>query len=102
MPSRYHEFSPFAALEAMAAGVPVLAARMGGLPELLGPAGSLARNDADALSERLRELWEDPDRRSAEGNALLARARERHSEERYSENLLDLYERVSSARTTLQ
>jgi glycosyltransferase involved in cell wall biosynthesis len=102
MPSRYHEFSPFAALEAMAAGVPVLAARMGGLPELLGPAGSLARNDADALAERLRELWDDPGRRSAEGDALLARARERHSEERYLENLLDLYERVSSARTTLQ
>ena len=36
MPSRYHEFSPYSALEAMAQGVPVVATAMGGLPELLG------------------------------------------------------------------
>ncbi len=40
MPSRYHEFSPYSALEAMAQGVPVVATAMGGLPELLG-AGAL-------------------------------------------------------------
>jgi glycosyltransferase involved in cell wall biosynthesis len=102
MPSRYHEFSPFAALEAMAAGVPVLATRMGGLPELLGPAACVALNDPDGLAERLRELWDDPGGRSAEGDALLARARERHSEERYTGSLLDLYERLSSATTTPQ
>jgi glycosyltransferase involved in cell wall biosynthesis len=86
----------------MAAGVPVLAAPMGGLPELLGAAGCLAPNDPDALAGRLRELWDDPGRRSAEGEVLLARARERHSEESYVGDLLDLYERVSSARTTPQ
>jgi glycosyltransferase involved in cell wall biosynthesis len=96
MPSRYHEFSPFAALEAMAAGVPVLAARMGGLPELVGTDRCVAPGAHDALAERLRELWDDPDRRSAEGEALLARARQRHSEERYVGDLLDLYERVSA------
>jgi glycosyltransferase involved in cell wall biosynthesis len=96
MPSRYHEFSPFAALEAMAAGVPVLAARMGGLPELVGLERCVAPGDPDALAERLRGLWDDPDRRLAEGEALLSRARQRHSEERYLRELLDLYERVSA------
>jgi glycosyltransferase involved in cell wall biosynthesis len=96
MPSRYHEFSPFAALEAMAAGVPVLAARMGGLPELVGTDRCVAPGDPDALAERLRELWDDPDRRSAEGEALPAQAWQRHSEERYVGDLLDLYERVSA------
>jgi glycosyltransferase involved in cell wall biosynthesis len=96
MPSRYHEFSPFAALEAMAAGVPVLAARMGGLPELVGPERCVAPGDPDALAERLRALWDDPDRRLAEGEALLSRARQRHSEERYLRELLELYERVSA------
>ena len=52
--------APFAALEAMAAGVPVVATRMGGLPELIGPERCVAPDDPDALAERLRELWDDP------------------------------------------
>jgi glycosyltransferase involved in cell wall biosynthesis len=96
MPSRYHEFSPYSALEAMAAGVPVLATRMGGLPELIGTERCLPLNDPDALAERLRELWDDPERRARDGDALLARARERHSEERYTRELLGLYERVTA------
>ncbi len=102
VPSRSHEFSPFAPLEAMAAGVPVLASRMGGLPELVGHDHCLAPNDPDALADRLRQLWDDPGHRFAEGEALRARAREGHSEERYLRDLLGLYERVSSRRTTAQ
>jgi len=92
MPSRYHEFSPFTALEAMAAGVPVVASRLGGLPELIGPERCLPPNDPAPLATRLRELMDDPSRRRAEGEALLARARERHSEERFTRRLLELYE----------
>ena len=95
VPSRSHEFAPFAALEAMAAGVPVIATRMGGLPELVGTERCVAPNDVDALAERLRSLWDDPARRGADGEALLARARERHREEPYMRDLLALYERVS-------
>jgi glycosyltransferase involved in cell wall biosynthesis len=95
MPSRYHEFSPYAALEAMAAGVPVLASRLGGLPELMGPERCLEPNDEAALAARMRELWEAPERRRADGEALLARARENHSQERFTRELLDLYARVS-------
>ena len=57
MPSRYHEFSPYSALEAAAAGVPVVATRMGGLPELLGP-------------ERCVEPRRRRSARSARANAL--------------------------------
>jgi glycosyltransferase involved in cell wall biosynthesis len=94
MPSRYHEFSPYAALEAAAAGVPVAATRLGGLPELLGAERCLPPNDVPALAARMRELWEDPDRRTEEGDALIARAREPHSEERYMTGLLAIYERA--------
>jgi glycosyltransferase involved in cell wall biosynthesis len=52
--------------------------------------------DPDALGERLRALWDDPARRAADGDVLLARARERHSEERYTAALRGLYERVTS------
>jgi glycosyltransferase involved in cell wall biosynthesis len=95
VPSRYHEFSPFAALEAMAAGVPVVATRLGGLPELVDGARCVEPNDPAALSERLGALWEDPALRRSQGDALIARARERHSERRFVRDLLDLYGRVT-------
>ena len=95
MPSRYHEFAPYSAIEAMAAGLPVLASRLGGLPELVGPERCLPPNDPPALAARMTELWKRPDLREHEGEALLRRARQRHSEDIYVERLLDLYERVT-------
>ena len=91
MPSRYHEFSPYSALEAMAQGVPVVATAMGGLPELLGPGRCTPPGDGAAFAARLAGLWTDERSRQAEGEELLARARERHGEERYVRELLDLY-----------
>jgi glycosyltransferase involved in cell wall biosynthesis len=92
--SHYHEFSPFSVLEAMGAGVPVVATRTGGVPELIGPDRCVQMGDAPALAERMRALWEQPDLRRDEGEALLARTREHHSEERYVRELLELYERA--------
>jgi glycosyltransferase involved in cell wall biosynthesis len=94
--SRCHEFSPFSVLEAMGAGVPVVATRSGGVPELIGPERCVPRGDPDDLAEAMRTLWTDPDRRGAEGEALLAKAREHHSEERYLGRLLALYERATA------
>lgn len=91
MPSRYHEFSPYSALEAMAQGVPVVATAMGGLPELLGPDRCVPAQDEDAFTARLAALWADPDMRDEEGQALHRRARERHSEERHVGDLRALY-----------
>ncbi|HEX2160338.1 MAG TPA: glycosyltransferase family 4 protein [Thermoleophilaceae bacterium] len=95
MPSRYHEFSPYSALEAMAAGVPVVATAMGGLPELLGEDRCVAIGDIPSFAARVAALWADPVGRAAEGDALIARARERHSRERYTEDLLGLYAGLS-------
>ncbi|MEX1141165.1 MAG: glycosyltransferase [Thermoleophilaceae bacterium] len=95
MPSRYHEFSPFSALEAVGQGVPVAATAMGGLPELLGEGRCTPMGATDAFADRVAALWDDDDARAAEGEALLARARERHSRERYTRDLLALYERVA-------
>ncbi|MFN2615743.1 MAG: glycosyltransferase family 4 protein [Thermoleophilaceae bacterium] len=94
--SRYHEFSPYAVLEAMAVGVPVAATRMGGMPELVGADTLVPVNDAPALADRLGLLWEDADRRREEGEAVLERARARHSEARFTEGLASVYERVLS------
>jgi glycosyltransferase involved in cell wall biosynthesis len=94
--SHYHEFSPFSVLEAMGAGVPVVATRTGGVPELIGPDRCVPMGDAPALAERMRALWEQPGLRRDQGEALLARTRARHSEERYVRELLELYERAGA------
>jgi glycosyltransferase involved in cell wall biosynthesis len=91
MASRYHEFSPYSALEAMAQGVPVVATAMGGMPELVGSGRCTPPADAAAFAARVAGLWADERARQAEGEELLARARERHGEERYMRELLDLY-----------
>jgi glycosyltransferase involved in cell wall biosynthesis len=91
VPSVGGDVMPFAALEAMAAGVPVIASRSGSLPELVSEERCVPRRDPRALATAMRALWEAPDRRRAEGDALIARARERFGEARYVDELLALY-----------
>src|SRR5215217_251627 len=94
--SRSHEFSPFSVLEAMGSGVPVLATRSGGVPELVGHERCVPLGDAAALADRMRSLWSDPSRRREDGEGLLARVREHHTERRYLDALLGIYERASA------
>ena len=90
VPSRWEEPCPYSALDAMAAGVPVLAANIGGLPELVGE----TVGDGE-WSDALAQLWHDPERRRQRGEAGLQRARERHSAEGYHDALMKLYARES-------
>ncbi|HEX6459994.1 MAG TPA: glycosyltransferase family 4 protein [Thermoleophilaceae bacterium] len=97
VPSRSDESFGLSALEAMGAGVPVIATRAGALPELVGEDRCVPRGDAAAMAERLRELWGDRQRRHADGNELIARVHEHYGRERFTKNLLDLYARVTSS-----
>jgi glycosyltransferase involved in cell wall biosynthesis len=64
------------ALEAMAAGVPVVTSTAGALPEVTGEAGlHHAVADVDALTDRLRSLADDPRLRARLGRAGQRRAR---------------------------
>lgn len=91
MPSRYHEFSPYSALEAAAAGVPVVATPMGGLPELVGEGVPEAE-----FADRVAALWADPGERRRRGDALLARARAAHGQAAFTATLTGLYDALLS------
>ena len=72
LPSRA-DASPWVVLEALAAGLPVLATRVGAIAEMVGDAGILvAPGDRVGLREGLRELT-DPARRAALAAAAPAR-----------------------------
>ncbi len=91
VPSRWHEPHPYAVCEAMAAGVPVLASEMGGLPEMVGADSTLPATDESAWAEAVGRLWNDPELRRRRGDEALARARELFGEDAYYERLMACY-----------
>lgn len=72
-PSTWEEPFALTVLEAMAAGLSVVAADRGGIPEVIGSCGSLFEPKADALANLLWHLIHEPVARSTGGT----RARER-------------------------
>jgi glycosyltransferase involved in cell wall biosynthesis len=60
VPSRSGETFGLAAAEAMAAGLPVAASRVGALPELVDPKGLVEPGDAVALADAIARLAGDP------------------------------------------
>ncbi len=70
LPSQYEAFG-LVLLESLAQGTPVIASRVGGIPEFIedGKAGRLIPpEDATALSAALEELWEDGTTRTRWGS----------------------------------
>lgn len=92
-----YEGCPLSVIEAMAAGVPVVATRVGGVPELVrdGVTGIVAEpGRPDGLARGLAELLGD-DRRAVEmGRAGRECARARFSREQMAAATAQVYERV--------
>lgn len=86
---------PLSILEAMAAGLPVVASAVGGVPELVGDAGVLVPpRDEDALAAALAELLADGERRRTLGAAARARVQRSFSLEEMRSAHIALYERL--------
>jgi glycosyltransferase involved in cell wall biosynthesis len=88
---------PLALLEAMGAGLPVVASRVGGAPEVVrdGVNGRLTPpGDVPALAEAIAELARRPEQRAALGEAARDTVREHYSREAMLKKLADLYQEL--------
>jgi glycosyltransferase involved in cell wall biosynthesis len=88
VPSRSAETFGLAAAEAMAAGLPVAASRVGALPELVGEEGLAPPGDAGALAAAIERLRADP----RAGERALERVRAVCAPEVVAGRLAEVYE----------
>ncbi len=89
----YREGVPRVAMEAAAAGRPVVAYDVRGVREVVDPATGLLvpRGDTTALAATVKGLLEDPERRAALGRVCQARVLERFSEDDVIARLRGVY-----------
>jgi len=97
VPSVWFEQFPMVILEAMALGLPVVASRIGGLPEIVeeGVTGRLFEpGNAEDLAEKVRSLWREPDLCRQMGKAGQEKVRREYSQDAYYRNLVAVYQTV--------
>lgn len=103
IPSLYEGFS-LPAVEAMASGTPIVASRVGALPEVLGTDGACAElvppADIDALTGALGELLDSPEKRRSLGSAGRERAVNVFSWEAVAAQTVRVYERAIARTAT--
>ena len=87
VPSRSNETFGLAAAHAMAAGVPVVASRIGALAELVDAEGLVPPGDAGALAQAMRRRWGDV----AAGERGLRRVQERCAPVTVAKQLATVY-----------
>ena len=92
-----NEGTPVSAIEALAGGRPVVATRVGGVPDVVRDSvdGFLVeRGDIDGLADRLGRLAGDPELARRMGEAGRKRMRERYSVERLVDDVDALYRKL--------
>ena len=103
VPSIYMETFGLVIVEAMLHGKPVIASRIGGIPEIVddGETGILVEpGNATELADKIRYLWERPGLCREMGEAGRAKALQEYSEERYYERLMKVYEQAGAGGQT--
>lgn len=97
VPSRAEAF-PYIVLEAAAAGMPLLASDVGGIPEIVNGSGRdlLPPGDSRALARAMASFLADPEAHGACAEALRARVAEHFTIERMASGVAALYERALS------
>lgn len=95
MPSR-NESLPYIALEAIAAGIPIVATRVGGVPEIFGPEADrlVSPGDAVALADAMTAARDAPDAAREVAARMKADIRRRFSVEAMAATVADVYART--------
>ena len=98
-PSVWHEPAGLVSLEAAAYGRPLIASRVGGIPEYahVDHALLVPPHDTDELAHAITELVRDPDRADRLGKAGHGRAREQFAMSRFIERLHAHYRAVRTS-----
>ena len=94
VPSEWYESFGIVVLESFAAGTPVIASNIGGLPELVddGKSGLLFRpGDADDLAEKMGKMLRDPGKTREMGLYARGQVEQKYNQQTHYEELLDVY-----------
>jgi glycosyltransferase involved in cell wall biosynthesis len=105
VPSEWHENSPVSILEAMAHGKPIVASRIGGIPELVRDRETgllFAPKNTQQLSDCIKVLLSDRDLRRRLGRRARQIVETEHSLERHGAALLSLYESLTKKKLITQ
>ena len=87
--------------QAMAAGKPIVATRVGGIPEMVGEAGErgflVNVGDVDGLAQGMLRLLQDPVLQTQIGQAGQAFAREHYHQDRVAQRTYEVYQHIVTA-----
>jgi len=94
--SSYLESGPLTVLEAMAAGIPVVATRVGGIPEIAaeGTAQLVPAGDDEALAGAIDRLLDDPELRERQASRAREHVLAHYTAAHCARATLALYERL--------
>jgi glycosyltransferase involved in cell wall biosynthesis len=97
LPSVWFEMCPLVISEAMSHGLPVIASRIGGIPELVddGETGLLFEpGNSEDLAHKIDTLWNNPDLCRRMGAAGRRKAERRYGADNYYRRLAAIYDRA--------
>lgn len=100
VPSLWREVQPFAALESLAAALPLITSDTPALNDLTTPDLTFPRGDHHQLAQLMRRLKDAPGERSEAGAMSLARAHANHSEDAALKRLTEIYELALDRRSS--
>lgn len=97
VPSIWYENCPYSVMEALAIGIPVIGADIGGIPELIKDKtnGLLYKYDSISdLESKMKILYENPELAKQYGKNAKKRAIDDYDKEKYYNKIIDIYSKV--------